>query len=196
MAMEEGCVGMAISSHRIDPDPEESVSRAAGRSPISIAVPGGKQPPLVLDMGAVLLPRTEALMAEFPHAFFKGLGLGAVNAALGGILAGVQAPGESAPGSGWVSGQGSFLTAWDVSRFIDLQAFRSELDRYVEKARNTKPLPGLERAELAGGMEHEWDRENHALGIPLSDEHCRVLSKVATTVGLPDPCEAFEGERF
>ncbi|MBT8397638.1 MAG: Ldh family oxidoreductase, partial [Gemmatimonadetes bacterium] len=115
MALEEGCVALAVSSHRFQPERGEVVAAAAGSSPISIAVPTRDQPPLVLDMGATFLPRNEDLMAEFPGAFLKALGIGSVNVVLGGLLAGVWRTEGLPPASPWNADQGSFLTAWDIS---------------------------------------------------------------------------------
>ena len=88
IAAAAGCVGIAISSHRYDLPSESIVKGVNATSPISIAFPNGEQPPLVLDMGAHMLPWGEELFAQIPFAFFKELGIGAVNRALGGVLAG------------------------------------------------------------------------------------------------------------
>ena len=56
IAAAAGCVGIAISSHRYDLPSESIVKGVNATSPISIAFPNGEQPPLVLDMGAHMLP--------------------------------------------------------------------------------------------------------------------------------------------
>ena len=83
IAAAAGCVGIAISSHRYDLPSESIIKGVNATSPISIAFPNGEQPPLVLDMGAHMLPWGEELFAQIPFAFFKELGIGAVNRALG-----------------------------------------------------------------------------------------------------------------
>jgi hypothetical protein len=51
MALAEGFVGLAVSTHRFRANPDNAVNRAVGSSPLSIAIPAGEQPPFVLDMG-------------------------------------------------------------------------------------------------------------------------------------------------
>ena len=43
MAMKEGCIAIACSSHRYQMDPESSIRSVNGTSPISIAIPGGEE---------------------------------------------------------------------------------------------------------------------------------------------------------
>lgn len=194
MALAQDCVGLAISTHRYQPNTDGMILGAAGGSPISIAIPAGAQPPLVLDMSASFLPRTEELMAQFPAAFFKGLGLSATNVILGGILAGIWRP--QATQSQFESNQGSFLTAWDVAHFMDLEEFRAEMDRYVGQARQMEPFPGMVRAELPGGNEWQWERDSAERGIPVSDGHREVLEKLAADAGITSPYADYEGTRF
>jgi LDH2 family malate/lactate/ureidoglycolate dehydrogenase len=196
MALQEDCVGLAVSSHRFQPKEGKVVTAAAGNSPISVGIPAGDQPPLVLDMGATLLPRTKELMAEFPEVFVKALGIGSVNVVLGGLLAGVWRPEGLPPESPWSADQGSFLTAWDVSRFMDLDTFMAHVDRHIGQARGMEPLVPFDRAELAGGMEFAWEEENADRGIPLSDEHRKLLTELAEDMGVCSPLHAYDHTRF
>ncbi len=159
MALPHDCIGIAMSSHRYLPrqNDDRTIRAASGGSPLSIAVPTGAQPPLVLDMGTNLLPWDDAVFARYPFVYFRGLGLAAAMQALGGILAGIYLPECNAPQSPWESNQGALVFALDVSRFIAIDTFKSEMDRYVSDARSLEPLPGHDRAELAGGL--EWQRE-------------------------------------
>lgn len=97
-ATEAGLIGICVSSHRY-PLPPGAASHQDGpagalrtvnqNSPISIGIPAGDRPPVVLDMAAGLLPWDEGLFQQAPNAFFKELGLGAIARVLGGILPGV-----------------------------------------------------------------------------------------------------------
>ncbi len=196
MALEHDCIGMAASSHRFHPNPQGMVTSAAGSSPISIAIPANEQPPLVLDMGGNMVPATEQNMENNPGAVFKGLGLGTVIVSLGGILAGIYRPEVQKPASRWESNQGSHLTVWDVAHLADVTAFKAEMDRYIGEARATKPLPGMERSELAGGMEWAWEREAAELGVIVSDEHREYLEGHADQCGVLTTFEQFESSRF
>lgn len=97
-ATDAGLIGICVSSHRY-PLPPSAASHQDGpagalrtvnqNSPISIGLPAGSRPPVVLDMAAGLLPWNEELFQQAPNAFFKELGLGAIARVLGGILPGV-----------------------------------------------------------------------------------------------------------
>ena len=54
MAAARDCIGIALSSHRYHPRPG-SILGIKGSSPISIALPAGEQPPMVLDMSSSFL---------------------------------------------------------------------------------------------------------------------------------------------
>lgn len=198
MALAHDCIGLAISSHRYRPRPDATVLSASGGSPMSIAIPAGTQPPLILDMSASFLPYNEDLMAQFPQAFFKSLGLGTVFQALGGILAGMWSDGFqfSGEGQGAAPHQGAFIAVFDINRFRDIDTFKQEMDRYIGEARSTQPLPGTDRAELAGGMEYIWEQENREQGIPVSPNHQERLETLAEEMDVDTPFAQYEQTRF
>ena len=198
MALVEDCIGMAISSHRYHPNPQATVMSASGGSPMSIAIPTGSEPPLVLDMSASFLPQQDELVLNYPTAFFKALGLASIFQAIGGILAGMYNEGFCYPGTGEGAAphQGAFVAVFDVKRFQELVPFKKEMDRYIREARSTQPLPGTERAELAGGMEWIWEKENRGNGIPVDREHQQKLEKLAEDIELEAPFGQYEESRF
>ena len=194
LGLRHDCVGLASSSVRYAFSPENLVLRAAGASPLSVAVPTAVEPPLVLDMGAHLLPHEPELMAQFPRVFFKSLGLGAVLYALGGLLAGIRRPECLPPETQWEANQGSFIAFFSVSRFMPVEEFKPEMDRYVAQARGMQPFPGMDQAELPGGMELHWEQENKRLGIPVGEEHRAELESMAAELRVDTPfagCEEF-----
>lgn len=196
LALERDCIGLATSAHRFPRDPQSLVVHAAAVSPLSVAVPAGEQPPLVLDMGAGVIPYGEETFARFPAPFFKGLGLGAVFMALGGVLAGIWKPEFQPHPQGWVSNQGAFIAAFAVARFMDVAEFKREMDRYIGQARAMQPFPGVGRAELPGGLEWTWEREHTEQGIPYGDEHRRLIEEVAAGFGVDTPFAKWEHTRF
>ena len=197
MAVGEGFIGMAMSSHRRELDGSGMVLDLVMSSPLSIAFPAGDQPPFILDMGGGILPKREDLMEAVPNSFFKGLGISAAIQMFGGVLAGINRPQEKSDHIPWISNQGSFLCAFDVKRFMDAGEFAEEIDRFIATVRAMEPFPGLDRAELPGGMEWQWERDNHARGaFSMGDGHRENLEELAAGVGGECSYEAFEGTRF
>ena len=196
LGLDSGLIGLAVSSVRYVFDPVNSVLRAAGASPLSVAVPTGSEPPLVLDMAANMLPHEPELMEQFPKVFFKSLGLGAVLYALGGLLAGIRRPECLPPMTEWESNQGSFIAFFSVSRFMPLEEFTEAMDDYVAQAQRMQPFPGTDRAALPGGMEWHWERDNERLGIPVSAEHRAELESMAAELGVDTPFAGCEDSRF
>ena len=196
MGLEHDCIGMAFSTVRYAFKPEDSVLRAAGASPISIAVPAGEEPPLVLDMAANMLPHDPELLERFPTVFFKALGIGAVLHALGGVLAGIWRPELQSPPSPWEATQGSFVLFFAVSGFMPVDEFRREMDNYAGKASRMQPFPGTDKAVLPGGMEWHWERENRRDGIPVSAEHQETLEAMAGELNVDTPFSSYESSRF
>ena len=196
LALEHDLIGLAISSHRFFPSPDSTVMGAGGGSPMSIAIPAGGQPPLVLDMGAYFLPYSEELFRQFPATFFKGLGLAALFQALGGILAGIYKPEFQAPLSKWESNQGAFIVLFDVKRFMPVDEFKKEMDRYIGDARRMVPLPGYERAELPGGLEWQRQQEYARDGIPVASDHQKSLEEIAAQLGVATPFAHYAHTHF
>jgi len=196
MAVEQGFVGMAMSAHRNRLDPDHHISHVPNSSPLSIGFPSGDQPPFILDMGGTMLPHREDLMQEMPHSYFKALGISTAIQAFSGILAGINRERLMPPQSKWTANQGAFLCAWDVKRFMDFDEYTAEMDRFIGGARQMKPFPGLDRAELPGGMEWQWERENRERGIPLGDQHRQELEELAAEVGVECDYDQFDETRF
>lgn len=196
LALDHDLIGLAISSHRFFPDPQSTVLGAGGGSPMSIAIPAGEQPPLVLDMGAYFISFTEETFRQYPAVFFKGLGLAALFQALGGILAGIYQPEFQAPLSKWESNQGAFIAMFDVKRFMPVAEFKKEMDRYIGEARRMQPLPGYDRAELPGGLEWQREQDYARDGIPVSPEHQRSLEEIAAHFEIETPFARYAHTRF
>ena len=196
MALEHGCIGWALSTHRVTLDPESVIMAASGGSPMSLAFPTRREPPLVLDMAAVFMGYQDSLFQEHYALFAKSLGLAVALQALGGILAGIWKPELQSPRSKWESNQGAFLLAMKIDHFMEVVEFEQTLDSFVSQARKMKPFPGMPHAELPGGMEWRWEKENEAKGVPWSNDHRLRLEEAADKLNVKPPFEAFESTRF
>ena len=194
LAIDHDCIGISMSSQRTHMDPDNLISRVVDSSPISIGIPAGEQPALVMDMGSALMHFDEDLFQRLPSTLFKAMALSAAVRGLGGVFSGIYK--EELKSSEWESNQGSFIAVVSVKHFMPIHDFKREMDRFIGEARHTKPLPGMDRAELAGGNEWHWERENIEKGIPMSDEHCRSLQHDADQLGVETPFAGLEGTRF
>ncbi len=190
IALERDCIGLAVSSQRLDLKPEHPVLNASGGSPISIGLPSGAEPDLVLDTGAAFIDWDEDYFRRDPWPFFKSLGLGAVLQGLGGILAGIYKPEVQAPQSRWESNQGGFVAVFDVACFMPVDEFKKEMDRYMRQARSMQPLPGEETAELPGTLEWQREQDYARDGIPLTVQHKQRLEDLAAELGVETPFAA------
>ena len=195
-AIARDCMGISVSSSRGYARPESMIYSQAGGSPVSVGFPAGEQPPLILDMGSHILHFDEELFARIPSSFLKAMGVGVVVRVLGGIFAGIYRPEFQPPQSRWESNQGSFIVVVDVSHFMPVEELKAEMDRFIGDARNLQPLPGMEQAELAGGLEWAWERENREKGIPYSDEHRQLLQETADRRGVVTHFDRYEDTRF
>ena len=195
-ALAHDCIGISMSTSRTKRNPENPIYRIMSSSPMSVAIPSGDQPPIVLDMGGPGVGFKRTAYEENSAPIFKALGMTAVIQALGGVFAGIYREELLAPQSRWESNQGSFIAVVDVSHFMALEVLRKEMDAYITEARAMQPFPGIERAELAGGFEWAWAQENERAGIPVGDKHRAELEEVAAEVGVSTLFERFDDTRF
>jgi len=206
MALDDDCIGVAMSSHCIGSMKarqagerrEDVVYRAvATGSPFSIAIPAGEQPPFVLDSGGMGLHYSPELFEQVPGAFYKAMGVSAAVITLGGIFAGIYRPELQPPESQWESNQGTFVLAMDVAHFFEsVEEFKAEMDAYIGMARSMQPFPGDDAAEMPGGREWAWEKENRREGIPVTQDRLDELVELAEKVGVPAPFGEYEATRF
>jgi L-2-hydroxycarboxylate dehydrogenase (NAD+) len=155
----------------------------------------------------------QELIRLAPGLVFRNAGLGSVCQAVGGFLAGVPLGGEATSSAGLASAgaspggggrpadtappetarrwpganQGAFLVAVEIGRFLPVETFIAQMERYARQVRQMQPVPGHEPATLAGGPEWQREREWAQSGIPVSEQHRRALQKVGELLGVPPP---------
>ena len=159
-----GCVGISMQGYRnegksrnVDPKPSVGYS---GDPPLSIAIPGGDEPGVVVDMGASVFGHYCAqegyadLLERVPNAFLRSVGLIAVTTLLGGALTGFTAPEADATQERWPgAGMGGMVLAIDLDQVVDADLFRAEADRYTRDLQaNYTPLPGTDGVRLPGSL--------------------------------------------
>jgi L-2-hydroxycarboxylate dehydrogenase (NAD+) len=117
-----------------------------------------------------------------PIGGHKGSGLALVLGLLAGVLNGAafgsevvdfNADDESACNTG------HFIIALDVSRFIPLAMFKSEIDRQLRELKASPVLPGFDAIRLPGEQRRTRRAERAANGVPVFPEVIELLDKLA-----------------
>jgi LDH2 family malate/lactate/ureidoglycolate dehydrogenase len=117
-----------------------------------------------------------------PIGGHKGSGLALVLGLLAGVLNGAafgrevvdfNADDESACNTG------HFIIALDVSRFITLDVFKSEMDRHLRDLKSSPVLPGFDAIRLPGEQRQSRRAERAKDGVPVFPEVVAQLDKLA-----------------
>jgi LDH2 family malate/lactate/ureidoglycolate dehydrogenase len=122
-----------------------------------------------------------------PSTVFRSFGLGCVCQALGGFLCGVPVDPARAKRE-WVgANQGSFIIVVDLNRFLPIAQFKAEMDAYSRQIGKMAPLPGYDRAMMAGQLEWERAQKYREEGIPVGRKHADMLKQLAASLQLDSP---------
>jgi L-2-hydroxycarboxylate dehydrogenase (NAD+) len=122
-----------------------------------------------------------------PIGGHKGSGLALVLGLLAGTLNGAafgrdvvdfNADDESACDTG------HFIIALDVSRFIPIAAFKSEIDRQLRELKASKVLPGFDAIRLPGEQRRARRAERSRDGVPVFPEVVEQLDKLAAELKI------------
>ncbi|NUQ00657.1 MAG: Ldh family oxidoreductase, partial [Armatimonadetes bacterium] len=187
-----GCAAMCTSgvdrsSHRGRHQVTPSILFAGAGGPISFAVPAREEPPFVMDIACSPgygRGELEQRMQIAPKAVIRLMNLSVVTMSLGGILAGVSQLPEVEDRTWPGANQGGLIVVFDLACFMPLDEFLTEMDDYLRSARELLPLPGHDRALLAGMLEAEREQEWEVSGIPLSPEHLAMLDELAAEAAM------------
>lgn len=179
------------SGHQLQLKPGDEVYAAAGGSPMSFSAPTATEPPLVLDFGAMhdlYDGSSRDLLADVaPGLVHRSIGMGMVCQSWGGFLAGVPLDPARAERAWPGANQGSMVVAMRIDLFTDPASFKAEMDEYARTVRSLTPVPGSSGSYLPGGPEAAKEAEYAAEGIPVGEEHKRLLEDVAAEFGVPTP---------
>jgi LDH2 family malate/lactate/ureidoglycolate dehydrogenase len=192
MTLDHDLVSFVTSGHQLLFEAAEPLYRAAGGSPMTFSAPAGRQHPLVLDFGTMHdLYASDAHRDEIarlaPRLVLRFIGLGEVCQAWGGLLTGLTMDGD-APGRIFAgANQGAIVMAFRIDLFVEPDEFKRQMDAYVRRVQQLRPLPGYDRAYLAGGVEAARRREYLETGVPITQDHRQALEQLASTLGIVVP---------
>ena len=216
MAAREGMGGIAL----VCSPPNMAIfgARAAGvhNSPIAIAVPGRRHPPIVLDMATSVaaggklklagdkggsIPLGWALDADgnpttdpdlgtilLPFGGPKGSGLAFMFECLSSLTVGNPLIGPAlARAGGSVHVQNSVVAAIDIGTFTDVEGYKDNVDSTVERIKALPRAEGVDEIFVPGEPEDRVYQERYRSGIPLPVGTVRNLRAVADRFGLEMP---------
>jgi len=217
MAVKEDMAGIAIVCS--PPNMAPYGARAAGvhNSPISIAVPAKRHPPLVLDMatsvaagGKLLLaidkgipipegwaldkdgnPTTDPRLAKIliPAGGPKGSGLALMFECLSSVMANnpLLEPMLLGVERERRHRQNSAVAAIDISTFTDVETYKEHIDRLIDGLKALPTAEGFSEVLVTGEPEDRTFDDRVRNGIPLPPGTIRSLRDVAERFGLPKP---------
>jgi len=94
----------------------------------------------------------------------KGMGLMMLVEVLTSVLAGTGAGPDRRADSA------HYFMAYDVEAFTDLEIFKSDMDSYLKRIRESQTAPGEDRVVYPGILEHEDEIDRSENGIPYHPE--------------------------
>ncbi len=180
------------SGHQMRMKEGAPIYSAGGGSPMSFLTPTSEETSLILDFGAMhdlydSSKHRETIAEIAPAVVFRSLGLGAICQSWGGLLSGLGIEEARRPWEYEGANQGAFVIALRIDLFTDPERLKQEMDIYVRKVRDLKPLVGFDQALLPGTIEAIREREYREEGIPVGARHRERLEELAGELGIEVP---------
>jgi L-2-hydroxycarboxylate dehydrogenase (NAD+) len=183
-------ISFVTSGHQLRLEPGKPLYDAAGGSPMAFTAPTELEDPVVLDFGAMhdlYGPPRDELAALAPGLVLRSIGLGEICQAWGGLLSGLRIDPDP-PRWHWPgANQGSLVIAFRIDLFAEPAVFKREMDVYVRRVRELRPLDGFDRSLMPGGLEAARERESLADGVRVGPEHRQRLEDLARELALSVP---------
>ncbi len=128
------------------------------------------------DYGKFFMPPFGGTRENGSH---KGYGFAMIADIMSGILSG-NGPGFLAGGNEL----SQFVMAFKIDAFVDVDAFKRDMDALIDRLVNMKPATGHERVYYAGLIEHEEAEKRRAEGIPYHREVVDWFNGASAELGL------------
>lgn len=217
MAAREGLAGIAIVCSPPNMAPHGAKAAGVHNSPIAIAVPGRRHPPLCLDMGTsivaggklrlaidkgVLIPLGWALDKEgnptsdpklaailVPAGGPKGSGLALMFECLSSLMVGnpLLEPMLRSRAEARHHAQNSVVAAIDIGTFTNVEQYRDHVDRLIDELKALAKAEGTDEIFVPGEPENRTYADRVRNGIPLPAGTVRNLQEVAERFGVALP---------
>jgi ureidoglycolate dehydrogenase (NAD+) len=215
IAAEAGMIGLCMCNAGPSVAPFGGASPLHGTNPIAYAAPGGREPPIVLDVATSVaahgqvfkalrrgqpIPPGWALDADgrpttdprgaktlLPFGAHKGYGLAVLVDVLTGALSAstVGLDVRQHDVDREHAGQSFFMLAIDPQAFGGGPAFGERVDALRRQIRAVPPAEGFGEVLAPGEVELRIERKRRAEGIPLYDEDWTAIVQGLAGAGLP-----------
>jgi LDH2 family malate/lactate/ureidoglycolate dehydrogenase len=117
----------------------------------------------------------------------KGYGLALVTGLLAGVLNGANFTSDVVDFTADTSSHtntGQFIAAISVDAFMDVPAFKQEVDTHLRRLKASATLPGFDQVRIPGDRRDAIHRERSELGIPLHPNLVQALSAIAEELNV------------
>lgn len=212
-ALDHGMIGVALTTTSPTMAPWGGREPLLGNNPFAIAIPCGKELPIVLDIaqsvvsgmklhllkkqGKTKIPKGWALNKEgkatedLEEALEKMLLMpmgghkGYGLALVIDVLAGVLlGAGYGLMAKDEEEGPGHLFAATRVDAFRPLKEFKEAMDERIRELRSSKLAEGVDRILMPGQIEFETETKRRSEGIPILRTIVDELNRLAESLGL------------
>jgi LDH2 family malate/lactate/ureidoglycolate dehydrogenase len=216
-AIRAGMAGIATTFARPLMAPYGATAVGVHNGPVAFAVPAGRHRPVILDMATSAVafgkievaqdkrvpipdgwaldgngrPTTDPNAARImlPFGLYKGSGLAFLFECLTNIMAGdpLCAPWLLNKRNDPRHRQSSIMAAIDISLFTDLEAYRANVDDFIDAVKGLPRADGVDEIFVPGEIEDNYNDERNVTGIPLPEGTIEKLKKISEEfkVALP-----------
>ena len=142
----------------------------------------------ILKQDGALLP----LGSDREHSSHKGYALGSIVDIFTGVLSGASFGPWAPPFPAYIpmpenmpgKGLGHFFGAIRIDAFQEANQFKNQMDRWIERFRNTTPINPENKVLIPGDPEREMEIERMQKGIPIVDAVVKDLQSLAEKFGV------------
>ncbi|MDR3078287.1 MAG: Ldh family oxidoreductase [Planctomycetota bacterium] len=212
-ASRRGRIGFSVcNGNHVAPSDLGGSARFVGINPITIAIPAGRHPDLVLDMATSVVSRdgldpadsaadpggleaaepSDLLAAVMlPLGGAQGFGIALIIDIVCGALSGARDAGQIA--SFFNCGDpdefrdiGLFMGVLDIEKLIDIEVFRERVDRILDEFKRRRPTRRA-TSVIPGEAERRNHQTSRELGLEISRPLLDDLRRLAENYSLPHP---------
>lgn len=142
----------------------------------------------ILKQDGALLP----LGSDREHSSHKGYALGSIVDIFSGVLSGASFGPWAPPFPAYIpmpqnmpgKGLGHFFGAMRIDAFQEAAHFKNNMDKWIERFRNTKPINEENKVLIPGDPEREMEIERKRNGIPLVSSVVKDLQDLSIKFGV------------